>query len=47
MSVLLEEGQLQPVGWASKESFRRKNKGSKVFLDDTNALYKFVSRGLF
>ena len=43
--MLLEDAHLQPVGLTSKLSFKRKTQFQNVttFLDDTDALYRFVS----
>lgn len=43
--VLLEDAQLQPVGLTSTLSFKQKAKfeNDATFLDDTDALYRFVS----
>ena len=44
--VFLEDAYLQPVGLTSKLSFRRKTEfeNATTFLDDTDALYRFVSK---
>lgn len=43
--VLLEDAHLQPVGLTSTLSFKQKTEfeNSSTFLDDTDALYRFVS----
>ena len=43
--VLLEDAHLQPVGLTSTLSFKQKAEfeNAATFLDDTDALYRFVS----
>lgn len=43
--ALLEDAHLQPVGITSKMSFKRKTEfeNATTFMDDTDALYRFVS----
>ena len=43
--MLLEDAHLQPVGLTSKMSFRKKKEfeNANIFLDETGALYRFVS----
>ena len=43
--VLLEDAHLQPVGLTSTLSFKQKTEfeNAATFLDDTDALYRFVS----
>lgn len=43
--MLIEDAHLQPVGLTSKISFKRKTEfeNATIFLDDTDALYRFVS----
>ena len=47
--LLLEDAHLQPVGLKSKMSFKRKKgfQDATIFLDETDALYRFVSTGCF
>ena len=47
--ALLEDAHLQPVGITSKMSFKRKTEfeNATTFLDNPDALYRFVSRQVF
>ena len=43
--MLLEDAHLQPVGLTSTLSFKQRTEfeNAAIFLDDTDALYRFVS----
>lgn len=47
--LLLEDAHLQPVGLKSKMSFKKKKgfQDATIFLDETDALYRFVSTSCF